>query len=137
MFIYTVQPGDSVYQISQKYSVPFDQIRLANGLNQTNIVPGQALVIPTNTYIVQPGDSFYSIAKMAYLSVNLLIRANPTISPNRLQPGMRLTIPNISNYQATGLGFYTLRTPEQDQSLINNFAPYATYIAFFEYHFSY
>ena len=49
---------------------------------------------------------------------------------------MRLTIPNISNYQATGLGFYTLRTPEQDQSLINNFAPYATYIAFFEYHFS-
>ena len=81
MFIYTVQPGDSVYQISQKYSVPFDQIRLANGLNQTNIVPGQALVIPTNTYIVQPGDSFYSIAKMAYLSVNLLIRANPTISP--------------------------------------------------------
>lgn len=136
MFIYTVQPGDSVYQISQKYSVPFDQIRLANGLNQTNIVPGQALVIPTNTYIVQPGDSFYSIAKMAYLSVNLLIRANPTISPNRLQPGMRLTIPNISNYQATGLGFYTLRTPEQDQSLINNFAPYATYIAFFEYHFS-
>lgn len=47
MFIYTVQQGDSLYRIGSKYSVPVEQIRLANGLNQVNIVPGQALLIPS------------------------------------------------------------------------------------------
>lgn len=136
MFIYTVQTGDSLFKISSKYSVSVDQIRLANGLKQTNVVPGQALVIPTYTYTVQPGDSFYSIANMAYVSLESLGSANPSVNPSRLQAGMKINIPNISNYNATSLGYYVLRTPESDQTLINDFSPYMTYIALFEYHFS-
>ncbi|MBL7245863.1 hypothetical protein B5V88_02565 [Heyndrickxia sporothermodurans] len=136
MFIYTVQQGDSLYRIGSKYSVPVEQIRLANGLNQVNIVPGQALLIPSYTYIVQPEDSFYTIAQMASVSVESLRRANPSINPARLQVGMIVRIPNISNYYVTSLGYYSVRTPQADQRLITDFSPYLTYIALFEYHFS-
>ena len=47
---------------------------------------------------------------------------------------MRLTIPNISNYLASTLSFYVVRTPELDQALIRDFAPYSTSISIFEYH---
>ncbi|WP_079909517.1 glycoside hydrolase family 18 protein [Paenibacillus sp. 32352] len=136
MFIYTVQPGDSLYRISIKYEIDLDRIRLANGLSQTNIVPGQALLIPLNVYTVQPGDSMYSIARMAYVPFQSLINANPSVNPNELMPGMKITIPDISNYYITALGYYALRSPALDQALINDFAPYATFISLFEYHFS-
>lgn len=73
---------------------------------------------------------------MAYVSVESLRRANPSINPARLQVGMRVRIPNISNYNVTSLGYYSIRTPEADQRLITDFSPYITYIALFEYHFS-
>jgi spore germination protein len=136
MFIYTVRPGDSLYAISTKYDVAIDRVRLVNGLNETNIVPGQSLLIPSFTYTVQPGDSIYRIAKMAYVPVNRLLRANPSVNPNALQPGMKITIPDISDYTASTFGFYTIRSPELDRELINNFAPYHTYLSIFEYHFA-
>jgi spore germination protein len=135
MFIYTVKPGDSLYSISLKYQVPLDTIRSTNGLVQTNIVPGQSLLIPVYIYIVQPGDSFYTIARMACVSVENLIAANPSINPNMLRPGMVIMIPDISDYAASTLGYYVIRTPELDRTLINDFAPYATYLSLFEYHF--
>ena len=134
LFIYTVQPGDSLYRIGQKYRISIDQLRLVNGLNETNIVPGQAILIPLVNYTVQPGDSLFTIANMANVSVQNLQAANPAIKENLLQPGTTLRIPNISNYNATSLGYYTLRSPELDQALIQDFSPYITYVALFEYH---
>ena len=63
MFFHEVQVGDSLFTISNRYGVSVDQIRLVNGLEQTNIVPGQALLIPLYTYIVQPNDTFTSISR--------------------------------------------------------------------------
>ncbi|TWI58133.1 glycosyl hydrolase family 18 protein [Halalkalibacter nanhaiisediminis] len=137
MFIYTVKQGDSLFSISLKYNVLLDTIRLTNGLVQTNIVPGQSLLIPLYTYIVQPGDSFWMIARMACVSVDQLQTANPSINPHFLQLGMVLIIPDISNHLASTLGYYIIRSPELDQALINDFAPYATYFSFFDYHFDY
>ena len=87
-----------------------DQIRLVNGLSETNIVPGQALLISLYVYTVQPEDTFTEIARKSFLSVEQLINANPTVNPNALQPGMKLTIPNISNYRASTLSFYVVRS---------------------------
>ncbi|KIL42697.1 glycosyl hydrolase family 18 protein [Jeotgalibacillus soli] len=134
MFIYTVKQGDSLFSISSKYNIALDTLRQANGLVETNIVQGQALLIPIYTYIVQPGDSIYSIAQMAYVSVDQLTAANPSINPNALQPGNRITIPDISNYTASTLGYYVVRSPQLDQAVINDFAPYLTYLSLFEYH---
>lgn len=136
MFIYTVKSGDSLHSISQKYAIPIDTIRLVNGLVQPAIVPGQSLLINAFTYIVQPKDSFYQIAQMAYVSVDRLISANPTLDPKSLQPGMEVVIPKIPDYAASTLGYTYITGTQNDQEIIRNFSGYATYFSFFEYHFS-
>ncbi|NDE62143.1 MAG: LysM domain-containing protein, partial [Cyclobacteriaceae bacterium] len=42
---YTVQPGDSLWNISKKHSLTIDQIKRLNNLNSTTIKPGQRLII--------------------------------------------------------------------------------------------
>ncbi|WP_174614219.1 LysM peptidoglycan-binding domain-containing protein [Virgibacillus ihumii] len=49
MFIYTVNSGNSLYSISQKYNISVDIIRFVNGLITPQIVPGQALLIDKMT----------------------------------------------------------------------------------------
>lgn len=136
MFIHTVQSGDTLFSISNRYDSSVDQLRSVNGLEETNIVPGQSLLIPLYVYTVQPGDTLTSIARRAYVSLEQLRTANPSLNLNVLQPGMKIRIPDISNYLAGTLGYYVVRTPELDRTLINNFAPYSSYISLFEYHFA-
>jgi spore germination protein len=135
MFVYTVKQGDTFFEIGRKYNVAFAAIRKINGLTTDNIVPGQALLIPQSYYNVQPGDTFSLIAKMTSVPVESLMAANNLWDPNQLRPGMRLIIPNLPDYPIHSMGFVTLRTPEEDQELISNFAPYVTYMPLFEYHF--
>ena len=136
MFVHTVQPGDTLFSISKKYGYSVAQLRSVNGLEGMNIVPGQSLLIPLYVYTVQSGDTFNSIARKAYVSLEQLRQVNPSINPNALQPTMKIRIPDISNYLAGTLGYYAVRSPEQDRALINDFAPYSSVIAVFEYHFS-
>ena len=67
MFFHEVQVGDSLFTISNRYGISMDQIRLVNGLSETNIVPGQALLISLYVYTVQPEDTFTEIAKKIFL----------------------------------------------------------------------
>ena len=69
---YTVKSGDTLYGISNQYGVSVMDIMKVNNLNNTNLVIGQVLTIPTTsgtnpdttfTYTVKKGDSLYSIAK--------------------------------------------------------------------------
>ncbi|PRR96113.1 sporulation protein [Bacillus atrophaeus] len=137
MFIHTVQPGDSLFSISRRYGSPIDQIRGVNGLEEMNIVPGQALLIPLYVYTVQTGDTLTSIAARAFVPLTQLRAANPSVNPNTLQPGMKITIPQISkNYLAGNLSFYVIRNPDLDRALIYDFAPYSSSISIFEYHFA-
>lgn len=135
MFVHTVQSGDTLFSISRRYGLPVDRIRSVNGLEETNIVPGQALLIPLYEYTVQPNDTYAVIAGKSYVSQMQLMQANPAILPNRLQAGMKVRIPDISNYLAGTLQFYVIRTPEADRALINDYAPYSSAISLFEYHF--
>lgn len=134
MFIYTVQSGDSLFTISQKFDVSIDRIRSVNGLVEPTLVPGQALLINTNPYTVQPGDSFYTIAHKAFIPVNLLMDANPSVDPNFLQPGMKITLPALPGYTASIVNYFYITGTEQDQLLVRDFAPYTTDYSFFEYH---
>jgi len=134
MFIHIVGPGDSLFSIGRRYGASVDQIRGVNGLDETNIVPGQALLIPLYVYTVQPGDTLTAIAAKAFVPLERLRAANPGISPNALQVGAKITIPSISNYIAGTLSFYVLRNPDLDRELINDYAPYSSSISIFEYH---
>ncbi len=56
------------------------------------------------TYTVKSGDSFYLIAKAMYGNSHYyphILRANPTIDPNRLKPGMVIQLPSPSSVRPT------------------------------------
>jgi len=133
LFIHTVQSGESLFSISGMYHIAMEQLRSVNGLETTNIVPGQALLIPLYIYTVQPGDSLTGIANKALVSLDQLRAANPSVNPYLLQPGMQIMIPDISNYVASTFSYYVIRSPELDAFLINDFAPYSTYFSIFDY----
>ncbi|SFG24298.1 glycosyl hydrolase family 18 protein [Sporolactobacillus nakayamae] len=136
MFVYTVRAGDSLFGISQKFDIPVNTLRAANGLTATNIVTGQALLVTSDVYTVQPGDSLWTISRMAYVPLSALRQANPEINPERLSPGQKINIPEIERRVATHFSYTQLRTPALDQAVIADNAPYLTYIGLFETHFN-
>lgn len=94
---YTVQPGDSLYTISQRFGVTIAQIKSANQLTSDIIYVGQRLYIPIGiqapvVYTVRPGDTLYLIARRYNTTVDSLMALN-NLSSTELRIGQQLTIP--------------------------------------------
>jgi LysM repeat protein len=111
---YTVQQGDTVSGIARRYSVPVQDIMMANGLTSADsIAAGQQLVIPASageasgpeagaagvaeassaTYVLQRGDSLYRLSLIYGVPVDDLLAANSLASPNAIYPGLEIRIP--------------------------------------------
>ena len=94
--IYIVQKGDTLYGISKQFGISIDDLISENNLNDTNLLVGEKLVIPSlgsiNNYIVKKGDTLYSISKKYNISVEELILLN-NLSNNNLVVGQVLNIP--------------------------------------------
>jgi len=90
-----VQPGDTVYRIAQRESVPQRALIDANGLQAPYIVqPGQVLRLPEQkVYVVQAGDTLSGISRRFGLDVATLARTNQVKAPYGVQVGQRLTLP--------------------------------------------
>ncbi|MCY6484751.1 glycoside hydrolase family 18 protein [Clostridium aestuarii] len=96
MQIHVVRPGDSLWSISMLYGIPLKQLIQANEVpNPTNLVPGQALVIPIwgKFHWVQPGESLFDISRQYNIPISEIIRINRIINPYMLPVGFRLYIP--------------------------------------------
>jgi LysM repeat protein len=108
---YTVQPGDSVSTIAEKFGVTSQTIREMNLLTSDALQVGQVLRVPNTTgagtaasvdpvpagpfeYVVKPGDTLLSIAIEFGVSANDIIAANTLSNPNNLFVGQTITIPN-------------------------------------------
>lgn len=87
LFTYTVEKGDSLYNIARRYETTVEEIIKLNHLTSINLSIGQKLKIPetgdtTSTlpsyenYTVKKGDTLYSIAKKYNISVNDLMKDN-------------------------------------------------------------
>ncbi|MCL5256842.1 MAG: LysM peptidoglycan-binding domain-containing protein [Chloroflexi bacterium] len=119
---YTVQDGDTIWDIAAANGVSVDLILSANNIGPDDILPlGRELTIPiqgqsqptasptpeaqptpsptaqqqqtTKTYVVQPGDTIWSIAADNGVSVDALLAANSMSEDDILALGRELTIP--------------------------------------------
>lgn len=95
---YTVEKGDSLYQIAKKFGTTTDAIINLNNLKNNNLTIGQKLKIPESnqnnnkiTYTVKKGDSLYQIAKKYNTTVDSIIKKN-NLKTNNLNIGQKLII---------------------------------------------
>ena len=143
MQIHVVRPGESVFQIANRYNTSAATIISSNELDEPgNLVVGQALVIPTEGqfYEVQPGDSPYTIAQRFRISVDALLRANRLFPGVVLNVGQRLFIPPREMKRSAEANAYVEPltdpvTPELIQATRST-APFLTYLAPFSYRVS-
>jgi LysM repeat protein len=109
--VYTVQVGDTMFSIAQRFHTTVEAIAQANDIyNPWFIYVGQRLVIPVaggegtpqsavppsagqKTYTVQPGDTLYSIALRFDTTVQALIALNNLSSLGLIYPGQILQLP--------------------------------------------
>ncbi len=116
--IYTVQAGDTLYSVSERYSVDVGLLMRVNRIsNPYNLSIGTRLCIPGPAdslpdvdpdapqdgadmpmespvvHVVKAGDTLYMIAKMHKVTLETLMRANPDIDPYNMQIGMEIRIP--------------------------------------------
>ena len=94
---YTVQPGDTLWGIAERYGTTVSALAAANGIrNPSLIYPGQVLRIPggtaERTYTVQPGDTLWGIAERYGTTVSALAAANGIRNPDLIYPGQVLRI---------------------------------------------
>lgn len=107
-FYYPVSSGDNLWGISNKYSIPMQDIKVFNELSGSVIYSGQILKIPvTNpSKLIQPTEVIHSVVKgdtlwklSNYYRTNLtdiFDRNNFNVNTN-IQVGQRIMIPINSN----------------------------------------
>lgn len=115
VLVYRVRRRDTLHRVARRFGVSVEQLAEWNGLSVTDVRlrPGQVLRIPrgpdrpdargqplafrtSTTYRVRPGDTLYRIAQRLGVSVEVLRRMNPGVSPHRLSVGQVLRVPASS-----------------------------------------
>ena len=123
--IYTVEAGDSLYEIAKKYDTTADLIKEYNGLESNDLksntlTVGTVLIIDdkkkissieecygldfdvplSSTYVVQSGDSLYSIAKKFGTTADKIKQLN-NLNNNILSVGQEIVIPSVALSEVT------------------------------------
>ncbi|GAV00429.1 hypothetical protein RvY_11277 [Ramazzottius varieornatus] len=125
--IYTVQPGDYLWAIGQKFGVDYNKIARDNNIANPSVIhPGMKLIITKGDaasgsssgssgdaslstgesghmiYTVQPGDYLWAIGQTFGVDFNQIAKDNNIANPSVIHPGMKLTIKKASHGAASG-----------------------------------
>jgi murein DD-endopeptidase MepM/ murein hydrolase activator NlpD len=109
--VYIVQPGDTLWDIAQRFGVTVEDLRAYNGLAETDLLAaGFELVIPglegmqgeLVTRTVPYGESLRSLSRRYQVPVEALVKLNRLVSPAELYSGSTLIISEASTGTAPG-----------------------------------
>lgn len=94
---YSVQRGDTLASIAQRFGTDVATLASLNGIRNPNLIyAGQRLTLPqgaSQSYEIRRGDTMAGIAAANGVSLSALVAANPQVSnPNRIYPGDSLRI---------------------------------------------
>ena len=125
---YTVQVGDNLYNIANRFNTTINDIVQANNLSSTVLRVGQQLYIPSSnvvegdsnnvSYTVKRGDSLYSIALNFGTTVDEIKRINK-LNSDILSIGQTLIIP--SDVSQDNYSTYTVVPGDNLYSIANRF----------------
>lgn len=91
--MHTVQRGESLFNIGQRYGASAEEIKSANNLQTNTIKPGQQLTVPEkNSYTVKPGDTLFVIARNHGTTAPQLQQLNG-LNGTAIKPGQVLRLP--------------------------------------------
>ncbi len=105
---HTVQAGETLSAIAQRYGVSTQAITSANNIENASLIyVGQRLVIPgveaevdtsqpAAVHVVSAGETLAAIAARYGVTVQALAEANGISDPSRIVTGQRLTIPGAA-----------------------------------------
>jgi murein DD-endopeptidase MepM/ murein hydrolase activator NlpD len=100
--VYIVQPGDTLWDIAQRFGVPWDQLASANGILDVSLLAaGDELIIPgiqgiegvLVTERIPFGENLTSLSRRYQVPEEILVRLNHLASPARLYSGASLIVP--------------------------------------------
>lgn len=117
---YTVEAGDNLYDIAEKFGTTVDKIKKDNDLKSNTLTVGTMLIIDdkkkissieecygldfdvplSSTYVVQSGDSLYSIAKKFGTTADKIKQLN-NLNNNILSVGQEIVIPSVALSEVT------------------------------------
>lgn len=93
----TVEAGDTMESIANKYGITTTQIRWSNNLKNETVTAGQTLLVPTSpgiAYTVKSGDTFESVATKYKSSVEEIRVLNDLETAESLPVGQVILLPN-------------------------------------------
>lgn len=105
---HTVEPGDTVSTIADRYGLRTTDVLAWNALDRSSIIhPGQVLVLRASatpaaaaatlrTHTVAAGDTLWAVADAAGISLDSLFAANGLTGSSIIYPGQVLIVPELT-----------------------------------------
>lgn len=138
---YTVQRGNTLNQIANRYSTTVQEIASINNIQNPNLIyPGEILRILTNStisgneergtgdviYTVARGNTLLQIAKNYNVSVEHIVELNDIQNPNLIYPGekLRITESDVTNLKPidnTSNIYYIVKSGDTLSSIARRF----------------
>lgn len=101
--IYTIRRGDTLLNISQRFSTTIDKIQALNGIaEEGQLIEGQSILLPpvpqpyVSIYDVKAGDTLVHIAAQFESSYEVLQALNGIADRSHIEAGTRIVVPNKS-----------------------------------------